>query len=88
MGEMIDLRRGLAAAASLSAIAGLLAACSPGPSAPAPVFLRGAGPTAAKAPPPSAQRDNTIFTVRHGDTVIAIAHDYMCPSAPSSRPID
>lgn len=79
MGEIIDLRRGLAAAASFTVIAALLAACSPGPSEPAPVFLRGAGPTAANKPPPSPARDNTIFTVRHGDTVIAIAHDYHVP---------
>ena len=77
MGEIIGLRRGLAAAASLSVIAGLLAACSPGPVAPAPVYLRGAAQTAAKPTPPS--RDNTIFTVRRGDTVIDIAHDYHVP---------
>ena len=79
MGEKTDLRRGLAAAASLSVIAGLLAACSPGPSEPAPVYLRGAGPTAAKKPTSSPVRDNTMFTVRHGDTVIEIAHAYRVP---------
>jgi murein DD-endopeptidase MepM/ murein hydrolase activator NlpD len=80
MGEIIDLRRGLAAAASLSVIAGFLAACSPGPSEPVPVYLHGAAQTAAKAPPPPQPwRDNTIFTVRQGDTVIDIAHDYHVP---------
>ncbi len=78
MGEIIDLRRGFAAAASLSVIAGLLAACSPGPSEPAPVYLRNAGPTAARKPP-SPVRDNTMFTVSHGDTVIEIAHAYRVP---------
>ena len=78
MGEMIRFRRGLAAAASLSVIAGLLAACSPGPVAPAPVYLRGAAQTPAKVTPPP-WRDNTVFTVRHGDTVIDIAHDYHVP---------
>ncbi len=52
MAEIIDRRRGLAAAASLSAIAGLLAACAPGPIGPAPVYIGGAGPAAALAPPP------------------------------------
>ena len=79
MGEIIDLRRGLAAAASLSVIAGLLAACSPGPSEPAPVYVRNAGPTLAKKTPPAPARDNTIFTVQHGDTVIEIAHAYRVP---------
>src|SRR5258708_35421935 len=79
MGEIIDLRRGLAAAASLSVIAGLLAACSPGPSSPAPVYTRGVAPSAAKASPPPAARDNTVFTVRQGDTAIDIAHDHHVP---------
>lgn len=79
MGENIDLRRGLAAAASLSVIAGLLSACSPGPGEPAPVYLRSASPTVAKASPPPPWRDNTIFTVRQGDTVIDIAHDNHVP---------
>ncbi|HXP06597.1 MAG TPA: peptidoglycan DD-metalloendopeptidase family protein [Stellaceae bacterium] len=77
MGQIIDRRRGLASAASLSVIAGLLAACSPGPGSPAPVYLRGAAQTAAKPAPP--WRDNTIFTVRQGDTVIDIAHDHHVP---------
>src|ERR1700690_1069939 len=48
MAEIIARR--LAAAASLSVIAGLLAACSPAPSGPAPVYIGGTGPTAATAP--------------------------------------
>ena len=51
MREIIDRRRGLAAAASLSVIAGLLAACSAGPGGPAPVYIVGTGQMAAKAPP-------------------------------------
>ena len=51
MKEIIDRRRGLAAAASLLAIAGLLSACSPGPSGPAPVYIGGMGPKAATVPP-------------------------------------
>lgn len=50
MAELIERRRGLAAAASLSAIAGLLAACAPGPSGPAPVYIGGTGPTVARPP--------------------------------------
>jgi murein DD-endopeptidase MepM/ murein hydrolase activator NlpD len=79
MGENINLRRGLAAAASLSVIAGLLSACSPGPGEPAPVYLRSAPPTAAKASPPPPPWRDTVFTVRQGDTVIDIAHDYHVP---------
>ena len=77
MGEIVCLRRGLAATASLSVIAGLLAACSPGPVAPAPVYLRGVAQAPAKVTAP--WHDNTIFTVRRGDTVIDIAHDYHVP---------
>lgn len=50
MREIIDRRRGLAAATGLLAVAGLLAACSAGPSGPAPVYIGGTGQTAAKAP--------------------------------------
>src|SRR5579859_4569566 len=51
MAEIIDRWRGLAAAASLLAIAGLLAACAPGPRGPAPVYIGGTGPSASLAPP-------------------------------------
>jgi murein DD-endopeptidase MepM/ murein hydrolase activator NlpD len=50
MVEIIDCRRGLAAAANLIAIAGLLTACAPGPSGPAPVYIGGTGPTAVRPP--------------------------------------
>ena len=79
MGDIADRRRGVAAAASLSVIAGLLAACSDGPSAPAPVYLRGAAPAAANGPPPPPWRENRIVTVRHGETVGDIAHGYHVP---------
>jgi murein DD-endopeptidase MepM/ murein hydrolase activator NlpD len=72
MGEIIVRRRGIAAAASLLVIAGILVACSDGPSAPAPVYLRGAAPTAANGPPP--WRENKVVIVRHGETLSDIAH--------------
>src|SRR5258708_604087 len=51
MKEIIHRPPGVAAAAGLVVIAGLLAACSPGPSGPAPVYIGGTGPTATKVPP-------------------------------------
>jgi murein DD-endopeptidase MepM/ murein hydrolase activator NlpD len=74
MGEIIHRRRGLAAAASLSAIAALLAACVQGPMTPAPVYLRGAAPMAADGPPPSPWRENKTVIVRRGQSVSDIAH--------------
>jgi murein DD-endopeptidase MepM/ murein hydrolase activator NlpD len=73
MGKIIVRRRAIAAAASLLAIAAILAACSDGPSAPAPVYLRGAAPLAANGPPPP-WRENKIVIVHHGQTLADIAH--------------
>ena len=72
MGEIINRRRGLAAAVSLSAIAGLLTACAEGPAVPAPVYMRGAAPMAANGPPPP-WRENKIVIVRRGQSLGEIA---------------
>jgi murein DD-endopeptidase MepM/ murein hydrolase activator NlpD len=74
MGEIIHRRRGLAAAASLSVIAGLLTACVDGPITPAPVYLRGAAPMAANGPPPPAWRENKTVMVHRGQSLSDIAH--------------
>ena len=72
MGEIINRRRGLAAAVSLSAIAGLLTACAEGPAVPAPVYMRGAAPMAANGPPPP-WHENKIVIVRRGQSLGEIA---------------
>jgi murein DD-endopeptidase MepM/ murein hydrolase activator NlpD len=73
MGEIIT-GRGLAAAMCILLAAGLLAACAGGPSEPAPVYLR--GPTPFAAMPPPAWHENTVVTVKHGQTLGAIARTY------------
>jgi murein DD-endopeptidase MepM/ murein hydrolase activator NlpD len=85
MGELSNGRRGVAAAASISILAVVLAACGGAPTQPAPVFLRGAtmpgtmGPAsmAPAAPPP--WRDNRVVMVEHGQTLSDIAHAYHVP---------
>ncbi len=94
MAETIDRRRGLAAAASLSVIAGLLAACSPGPSGPAPVYIGGTGPTAAKAPPtmtawspPPTIAKATLPPKGPPPRTAKIASDVIPLDAPPSKPL-
>jgi murein DD-endopeptidase MepM/ murein hydrolase activator NlpD len=76
MAEITTGWRGVAAAASLVIMAGLLAACADGSGGPAPVYLRGAAPTASVPPAPPPWRDNRVITVQRGQSLGAIAHAY------------
>jgi murein DD-endopeptidase MepM/ murein hydrolase activator NlpD len=75
MGEITTGRRGVAAAASLVIMAGLLAACADSSGGPAPVYMRGAAPTAS-VPPVPPWHENKIITVQRGQSLGAIAHAY------------
>ena len=76
-------RRALAAAASSIVLAGMLAACAGGPSAPAPVYQRGIAPMAGNpyspAGAPATWRENTVITVKRGQSLGGIAHAYHVP---------
>jgi murein DD-endopeptidase MepM/ murein hydrolase activator NlpD len=76
MGEPIIRRPGIAVAAC-TLLLGLLTACADAPNAPAPVYVGDKRPPA-PSPPPQ-WRENTVITVKQGQTLLDIAHTYHVP---------
>jgi murein DD-endopeptidase MepM/ murein hydrolase activator NlpD len=77
MREPIIGRPGLAVAAC-TLFFGLLTACADAPNAPAPVYMGDMRPSAPSSPPPQ-WRENTVITVKQGQTLLDIAHTYHVP---------
>jgi murein DD-endopeptidase MepM/ murein hydrolase activator NlpD len=72
MGEPIDRRPAIAVVACALSLGLLLTACANTPSGPAPVYMGEARPSA----PPPPWRENTVITVKQGQTLLEIAHAY------------
>src|SRR4051812_24294783 len=77
MGERIIARRGLARAAAVIALTGLVAGCAGDQAGPAPVYLKtGQAVGADAAPPPPPRRQGQRIVVKPGQSLKGIAGVY------------